>query len=111
MKITGTIDAYLTDTPYRQEAFLAAMKNGSHSEAVGALNFSNTPGMEIVGWVRLGTATITVDVPDEDAIRLGYVETLKAKKAQVLADAQREVVKIEEKIQSLLAITNEVVTS
>ena len=56
------------------------------------------------GWVKIGTATVTVTFDDDNTITGNLIDSLKAKKAKTLADAQVEANAIEQKIQSLLAI-------
>ena len=70
-------------------------------QAVSRINLqSDVPD----GWVKVGTATVTVTFDDDNTITGSLIETLKAKKAKTLADAQVEENAIEQKIQSLLAI-------
>lgn len=105
MKITATTNVFMSDSPYSQEQFLSALKQGNGGKAIDASTFysKNRLGSN----VKVGTATVTIDIMDDDAIRLGLIETLKRKKAIVLADAQREAIQIEGQIQNLLAIAYE----
>lgn len=56
------------------------------------------------GWVKVGTATVTVTFDDDNTITGNLIDLLRAKKSKTLADAQVEANAIEQKIQSLLAI-------
>ena len=56
------------------------------------------------GWVKIGTATVTVTFDDDKTITGNLIDSLKAKKSKTLADAQVEANAIEQKIQSLMAI-------
>ena len=56
------------------------------------------------GWVKVGTATVTVTFDDDNTITGNLIDSLKEKKSKTLADAQVEANAIEQKIQSLLAI-------
>ena len=56
------------------------------------------------GWVKVGTATVTVTFDDDNTITGNLIDSLNAKKSKTLADAQVEANAIEQKIQSLLAI-------
>lgn len=56
------------------------------------------------GYTFVGPATITVEIPDESSIYAAKVESLKAAKTQVLAEAQAQATAIEGEIQKLLAI-------
>ena len=56
------------------------------------------------GWVKVGTATVTVTFDDDNTITGNLIDSLNAKKSKTLADAQVEANAIEQKIQSLMAI-------
>lgn len=101
MKITSTTTAWMTE--HRQQKLHDAIQKNDHDSIVDSLAFSN---FDMSGqWTRIGEATITVEVPDENEIKQGMVESLKAERERVLADAQAKANEIEEKIQNLLAIT------
>ena len=59
------------------------------------------------GYVMVGTAEITVTLLGRKSMTAGAVKSLRAEKARILAEAQREATRIEERIQSLLAIEYE----
>ena len=70
-------------------------------QAVSRINLqSDVPD----GWVKVGTATVTVTFDDDNTITGNLIDSLNAKKSKTLADAQVEANAIEQKIQSLLAI-------
>ena len=70
-------------------------------QAVSSVNLSaDVPD----GWVKVGTATVTVTFDDDNKITGNLIDSLKAKKSKTLADAQVEANAIEQKIQSLMAI-------
>lgn len=82
----------------------------SHSKAVEELLFYSPPHLEIwqeLGYTLVGPATITVEIADKSAIYAAKVESLKAAKKQVLAEAQAKATAIEGEIQKLLAISFE----
>lgn len=58
-------------------------------------------------YVMAGTAEITVTLLDSKSMTVGAVKSLRAEKSRILAEAQREATRIEERIQSLLAIEYE----
>lgn len=101
MKITSTTTAWITE--YRQQQLHDAIRENDPDRIVESLSFSNLDMSDC--WTRIGEATITVDVPDENEIKLGMVESLKAERERVLANAQAKANEIEEKIKNLLAIT------
>lgn len=59
------------------------------------------------GYIQVGTATVEIELMQRDEINSGAVVALRKQKAAVLAKAQNEATEIEQRIQSLLAITNE----
>ena len=70
-------------------------------QAVSRINLSaDVPA----GWVKVGTATVTVTFDDDNTITGNLIDLLNAKKSKTLADAQVEANAIEQKIQSLMAI-------
>ena len=70
-------------------------------QAVSRINLSaDVPD----GWVKVGTATVTVTFDDDNTITGNLIDSLRAKKSKTLADAQVEANAIEQKIQSLMAI-------
>jgi len=100
MKIEVTTAAWLTET--RQESFAAALRSGDPEYLVNSMAFSSLDMSD--HWTRIGEATITVDIQDEEIIKRGMVKTLQAERKRVLADAQVKVNAINAKIQNLLAI-------
>jgi hypothetical protein len=81
-----------------------ALFGDDKSAAVDELSFSQLD-MKSAGWTYVGEATITVDVPDQDALIGNKVESLRAEKQKVLAEAQAKATQLEGQIQKLLAIT------
>lgn len=59
---------------------------------------------DVDGWVKMGSATVVIEFDDEDQVVLNMIESLKAKKRNVQASAEREINEIELEIQSLQAI-------
>lgn len=102
MKITATTNVYMTGSEYGQERFVNAMRKGDGAEIIDATMLYSRP---VTDYVKVGTATVTLDVLDEDAIKLGFIDALKEKRKTVLAEAQREATRIDEQIQNLLAIS------
>lgn len=60
------------------------------------------------GYVQVGTAKVEISFMQRDDITSGAVVALRKQQTAVLAEAQKQATEIEKKIQSLLAITNEV---
>ena len=59
------------------------------------------------GYTKIGTATIEFDLIDRSEMVDNKVAALRAELQGVKADAQVKVQRLEEQLQSLLAITNE----
>ena len=59
------------------------------------------------GYIHVGMATVEIELMPARDITSSAVTALKTKKTAVLAAAQAEATRIEQEIQSLLAITNE----
>lgn len=71
------------------------------------LTFS-TNDLSDYGYTLVGSAEVQCTFLDRNAIQAHAVNALKAEIQNVRAKAENEVVKLNEKIQQLLAITNEV---
>lgn len=56
------------------------------------------------GWVKVGTAEITVTIESADTIIANKIVALGNEKASILARAQKQATEIEGQIQQLLAI-------
>lgn len=60
--------------------------------------------MTVHGWVRIGTAVVTVETPDESEIKLAAVQQCNEAIKKVRADTEVKVAHLEQMIQNLLAI-------
>lgn len=58
------------------------------------------------GYVTVGAHVLVYEIPDDFDPVVGMISTLREKKKTVLAEAQAAVNRIDEQIQSLLAIEN-----
>jgi hypothetical protein len=76
---------------------------GNSVHAVSAMTYSDYE-MQRHGWTLVGDAEITVSLVDEDQIILNKVDSLRAEKDKIIADAQVKANAIEGQIQNLLAI-------
>lgn len=56
-------------------------------------------------WIKVGTAEVVVTLDDDDTVRENLVDSLRKEKSKVLAEAQAKATQIEDRIQSLLAIS------
>lgn len=67
--------------------------------------FYGTGDYANIGWVRVGNATITVELVSTDALVANKVEALKGELQSVRAAAQLRENQINDQIQNLLALT------
>lgn len=100
MKLTSTATAWISNScPLSPEQIL----NPTGEILLKATAFTNTD-MSAVGWVKIGTATIEFDLIDRNEMIDNKVVALRAEMQGVKADAQVKVQKLEDQLQSLLAI-------
>jgi hypothetical protein len=59
------------------------------------------------GYTQIGTGEVECSFFTRDEIQQGAIDSLKVQVQKVKAEAEQEVTKLNEKIQQLLAITNE----
>ena len=96
-----TITATVNASVYGGYTTPDELMNTEPEQAISRINLSaDIPD----GWVKVGTATVTVTFDDDNTITGNLIDSLNAKKSKTLADAQVEANAIEQKIQSLLAI-------
>lgn len=67
--------------------------------------FHNTD-MTDMGWIRIGTATIHLDLIDPKDTIAAQVESLEAQCKKVMADSEATMTMLRSKINDLLAIEN-----
>ena len=100
MKITTKTTAWVSNCcPLSPEQIL----NPTGELLVKAASFTDTD-MSAVGWVKIGTATVEFDLIDRNEMIDNKVVALRAELQSVKADAQVKVQKLEDQLQSLLAI-------
>lgn len=93
-------------------AWLASYANPDCLKGEGDVNEVTFASIDMTshGWTRLGPATITFECPDEKVIIANKVIALQGELQTVRAKAQEAVNALEDKIQSLLALTFEAST-
>jgi len=97
MKHTGTITAWMT--PYN----LLNADQLRDPKCVQQLSYSHHNMAP--EWVKVGTAEVTVTLETDANITNGAITALRAEQQQVRADAEVKAQQIEQRIQTLLAIT------
>ena len=80
-----------------------AISRGATPDHIDDLSFSDHDMTE-QGWVKVGTADITVTLTDHDEYVAAQVSTLRAAKARIQAEAEAQATRIEGMIQNLLAL-------
>ena len=103
MKITTTVTAWLTShSNLSPEQIL----NPTGDQLVRETAFINLD-MTDHGYTKIGTATIEFNLIDRNEMVENKVAALQAEMKVVKAEAQVKVQRLEDQLQSLLAITNE----
>lgn len=97
--ITGTIGAYLMSAFYGPEDLTRGDK-----AALGVMSFFSHD-YKGGDYVKVGTATITVELISQDEMLGNQIDSLKAEKTKLMAEHQKALTSIDSKIQQLLAIT------
>ena len=97
--ITAKMKAWLTEySPLRPDQL-------NTPEAIDAMVFSCSD-MRDSGWTFVGEATITVDlILKPEALIASKIETLKAQQNKIRSETQKELNRLEDMVQNLLAIS------
>jgi len=98
-QINGTLQAWLTGGTSLSDFDFEDITDNS----LATIEYYNGD-MSEHGWLLVGSADITVTFHDEDEVLGRQVALLTAAKAKILAKATADATRIEEKIQSLLAL-------
>lgn len=101
--IKGKAVAWLV--PHR-EADFAGTDGKNHDLLVSQLAYL-APGVNMAteGWMRMGQAEITVELPSREDLVRTQVDALEQKARSIQAEAQREVNAIRDRISKLQALT------
>ena len=75
-------------------------------KVIGRLNYSSYD-MTDNGWSRVGIATVTIEIPDDKTLIDNKAESIKAQIKKVKADSQNAITLLTDKLNQLLAISNE----
>jgi hypothetical protein len=99
--ITSKADAYTARWgPSSEDLLTLTDATELYFLAVGAMHAPE-------GWSKVGTATITVEIADTDALIANKVESLKAELQAHRSNSQVKENELQDKISKLLAITYE----
>lgn len=100
-KITATVPAWITNDYFDPKTLV----DGEPVKVVGDLHYcAPEADMTGYGWVKVGTAEITLTIDDPREVINNKVDALQAQKRSVMAEAQMKLNKIEGQIQELLCI-------
>lgn len=108
MKINGELNAYLdADMTSNMVRFIDDLAKGEVNGALDALTLSS---FDFDGngssYIKMGIARISIEIEaDQNEIIRKAVAAMEAKRDELLAEARVKATAIDEKIQSLLAIT------
>lgn len=107
IEITGNVRVWISDT-WRTVKDIEKQAQDNPDQAVGSMTYTG-PNQDLseYGWIEVGTAIITATLLENDEVNAKQVENLKAQIQEIQADAQKKVRVLEDRIQSLLAITYE----
>lgn len=98
---TGTLNAFLTEYASIGPEDLHP---GNDAMVIRGLSFASSD-MAGTSWSKVGTAEVTVTLVSNDEIVANKVDALRKQQQTVRAEAEAKSQRIEEQIQSLLAIT------
>lgn len=101
MQITQQLTAWMVaGSPLGPDDFKCpgSMNLGSLTYSDGRLDMTKA------GWTRIGTATVTLELPSVNAVIEAKVGALRAEITQTRAEAEAKVNYIESQISNLLAI-------
>lgn len=109
MKIQATLNAFLWQkySSISADAILSAddLSEDDRAKVVSALTFTCADLGFDGEYLPVGVAQVTVELMNKDQMVTGQVDALKAMKKRVMAEAQREINRIDEKISKLQAIS------
>ena len=102
MEITGTTTAWLT----HEYTTLRNIKEAAVTDANRAVSMPTYTSNDMTehGWVKVGTATITVTLDDPDKINAAQVEALRKEQHHLRAVTEMKLTQLEGRIQSLLCL-------
>lgn len=100
--ITGSLFVSLSD--YSDLDQLASPDDATALKVLAFTSCDITGGC----YSRAGTATVTVQLDDEKELIESKAESLRGEITKVRAESENEITRLTEKLNSLLAITNEV---
>ncbi|MHB1098341.1 MAG: hypothetical protein ACYCZR_02185 [Burkholderiales bacterium] len=105
-KITGTVGVWITNDWTTPQSVMKLAADGFQNDAVDKLSYANYDMSGTAGWLRVGTATISIEFDEEKEIISKKAEGLRKEIHTVRAEAQMKVERLEERLSQLLALPN-----
>lgn len=99
--ITGTVDAWITAQWIR----VSDLRTKPGAETVGHLSYTNQDMSDHQGWFKVGKATISVTLDDDEAVTACQVESLNRQLQTVRAENHQREKRITDAIANLTALT------
>ena len=103
--ITGKIGVWITNDRTTPQDAISMSANGEQDRALD-LFFYSTHDMSGQGWVRVGTAAVTVEFSDMNEIINNKADCLRKEIQTVRAEAQKKIGALEERLGQLLSLPN-----
>lgn len=111
MKINGELHAYIdTDITSNMVAFTNGLANGrAANKALDALTLCDYEFRKTdSSYIKVGIARISIEIEaDQNEITRQAVAAMKARRDELISEAQAKATAIDAQIQNLLAITHE----
>lgn len=101
--ITGSLFVSLSEYSDHER-----LKSDDEQHAIRTLTFTAYDITTAPGFSKAGTATVTVELDDENELIEHKAESLRAEIKKVRADSENAITRLTKKLNSLLAIANEV---
>lgn len=98
--LKGTVTAYMTPAYYGP----IDLSKCDPLEALGSLTYAESDDMAAYGWTRVGTAHIELALVPQKELIENKVAALRGEMGKIRADSSRDLMKLEDKINNLLAL-------
>lgn len=98
-QITSTVSAWLS----QNDVTMRDLREMKPDHAISTISFISAD-MTSCGWIKVGTAEITITFDDENDINAIQVAALREVKKALMAKAEAEINRIEWRIQNLLCL-------
>ena len=111
IQFTGTVGAWLSNPEYQNIGrVIGCLKKGDNQSALNYITYSGSD-MATCGWVKVGTASVTVTLDSVDTITASQVQSLQHELEAFRAKAHLHEQAILERISKLQALTFDGVTA